>query len=84
MIIFQKKTRKKIIQNYWKTPNHPYRILIIGGCGSGKTNALFDLIKKQDDDVYKIADKLIDMLKINMKQNMNILSKNVKIMVLKF
>ena len=83
MIIFQKKTRKKIIQKCWKTPNHPYRILIIGGCGSGKTNALFDLIKKQDDDVYKIADKLIDMLKINMKQNMNILSKNVKIMVLK-
>ena len=25
-------------------PNHPYRILIIGGSGSGKTNALLNLI----------------------------------------
>ena len=30
-------------------PDHPYRILIIGGSGSGKTNALFNLIKEQDD-----------------------------------
>ena len=28
-------------------PNHPYRILIIGGSGSGKTNALLNLIKEQ-------------------------------------
>ena len=25
---------------------HPYRILIIGGSGSGKTNVLLNLIKK--------------------------------------
>ena len=30
-------------------PDHPYRILIIGGSGSGKTNALSDLINKQPD-----------------------------------
>ena len=30
-------------------PSHPYRILIIGGSGSGKTNALLNLIKEQDD-----------------------------------
>ena len=30
-------------------PGHPYRILIIGGSGSGKTNALLNLIKEQDD-----------------------------------
>ena len=30
-------------------PDHPYRILIIGGPGSGKTNALLDLINKQPD-----------------------------------
>ena len=30
-------------------PNHPYRILIIGVSGSGKTNALLNLIKEQDD-----------------------------------
>ena len=30
-------------------PDHPYRILIIGGSGSGKTNALLNSIKEQDD-----------------------------------
>ena len=30
-------------------PDHPYRILIIGGSGSGKTNALITLINEQDD-----------------------------------
>ena len=30
-------------------PDHPYRILIIGGSGSGKTNALLNLINKQLD-----------------------------------
>ena len=30
-------------------PDHPYRILIIGGSGSGKTNALLNLISQQDD-----------------------------------
>ena len=29
-------------------PDHPYRILIVGGSGSGKTNALLNLIKEQD------------------------------------
>ena len=28
-------------------PDHPYRILIIGGSGSGKTNALLNLINNQ-------------------------------------
>ena len=30
-------------------PHHPYTILIIGGSGSRKTNALLNLIKEQDD-----------------------------------
>ena len=30
-------------------PDHPYRILIIGGSGPGKTNLLLNLIKEQDD-----------------------------------
>ena len=29
------------------TPNHPYKMLITICSGSGKTKALFDLIKKQ-------------------------------------
>ena len=29
-------------------PDHPYRILIISGSGTRKTNALVNLIKEQD------------------------------------
>ena len=41
-------------------PDHPYRILIIGGSGSGKTNALLNLIKEQDDidKIYLYANEL--------------------------
>ena len=30
-------------------PDHPYRILIIGGSGSGKTNTLLNLMNEQND-----------------------------------
>ena len=30
-------------------PDHPYRMLIIGGSGSGKANALLNLINNQPD-----------------------------------
>ena len=33
--------------NWPYIPDHPYRILMIGGSGSGKTNALLNLIKNQ-------------------------------------
>ena len=41
-------------------PDHPYRVLITGGSGSGKTNALLDLVKKQDDidEIYLYAKDL--------------------------
>ena len=35
--------------NWPYIPDHSYRILTIGGSGSGKTNALFNLINKQPD-----------------------------------
>ena len=35
--------------NWSQIPDHPYRILIIGGSGSGKTNSLFNLINQQPD-----------------------------------
>ena len=35
-------------------PDHPYRILIIGGSGSGKTNVLLNLIRHQHPDTDKI------------------------------
>ena len=38
-------------------PDHPYRVLIIGGSGSGKTNALLNLINNQPDidNIYLYA-----------------------------
>ena len=38
-------------------PDHPYRIIIIGGSGSGKTNALINLINEQNniDKIYLYA-----------------------------
>ena len=40
--------------NWPYIPDHPYRILIIGGSGSGKTNVLLNLIKHQRPDIDKI------------------------------
>ena len=36
-------------KNWPYIPDHPYRILIIGGSGSGKTNTLLNLIENQPD-----------------------------------
>ena len=47
-------------------PDHPYRILIIGDPGSGKTDALLNLINNEPD-----IDKFIYILKIHTKQNIN-------------
>ena len=33
--------------NWPYIPDHPYRILVIGDSGSGKTNVLLNLIKRQ-------------------------------------
>ena len=43
-------------------PDHPYRILIVGGSGSGKTNALLNLISNQLD-IEKIYLYAIDPYK---------------------
>ena len=40
---------KKDNPNWPKISHHPYRILIIGSYGSGKTNSLFNLINHQPD-----------------------------------
>ena len=52
MINFDDVTKEKIKEhnpNWPKISDHPYRILIIGGSGSGKTNSLFNLICHQLD-----------------------------------
>ena len=43
----ENKTRHN--KNWPYTPDHPYRILIIGGSGSGKSKALLSLIENQPD-----------------------------------
>ena len=40
---------KKHNEKWPYIPDHPYRILIIGGSGSGKTNTLLNLINEQND-----------------------------------
>ena len=39
--------------NWPEIPDHPYRVLLIGGSGSGKTNAILNLIN-QEPDIDKI------------------------------
>ena len=41
-------------QNWPYIPDHPHKILIIGGSGSQKTNVLLNLIKHQRPDIDKI------------------------------
>ena len=45
----RKENIKELNPNWPQIPVHPYRILIIGGSGYGKTNSLFDLIHHQPD-----------------------------------
>ena len=40
---------KKHDEKWPHIPDHPYRILIIGGSGSGQTNTLLNLINEQND-----------------------------------
>ena len=43
------KNNKEHNENWPYIPNYPFRILIISGSGSGKTNALLNLINQQND-----------------------------------
>ena len=52
MIKFGKYTNENKTEHHLKWPyilDYPYRILIVGGSGSGKTNALLNLINNQPD-----------------------------------
>ena len=46
---YTNKNRTEHNKNWPYIPDHPYRILIIGGSGSGKTNVLLNLIENQPD-----------------------------------
>ena len=48
--------------NWRYIPDHPYKILIIGGSGSGKRNTLLNLINNQPDidKIYLCAKDLYE------------------------
>ena len=46
---YTNENKKEHNLNWPYIPDHPYRILIIGGSGTGKTNALLNLINNQQD-----------------------------------
>ena len=46
---------KKHNEKWPYIPDHPYRIITIGGSGSGKTNTLLNVIKEHD---YHVIDKI--------------------------
>ena len=50
-------------ENWPYIPDHPCRILIIGGSGSGKTNTLLNLINEQKDidKIYLYAKDLSEL-----------------------
>ena len=54
-------------KNWPYIPDHPYRILIIGGSGSEKTNLLLNLIETNQTLI-----KYIYTQKIHLNQNINI------------
>ena len=54
--------------NWPEIPDHSYRVLIVGGSGSGKTNALLNLIHNEPDidkiylyakDLYEVKNQLL-------------------------
>ena len=46
---YTNENKRKYNPNWLYIPDHPYKILIIGDSGFGKTNALLNLIEDQPD-----------------------------------
>ena len=74
MINFDDYTNENIIEHNSKwpyIPDHPYRILIIVGSGSGKKNALLNLINNQPD-IDKIYLYAKDPYEINKREKVGL------------
>ena len=61
-----KENTKEQNPEWQEVPDHPHRILMLGGSGCGKTNALLNLINNEPD-----LKKFIYTLKIHLKRNNN-------------
>ena len=59
-------------------PDHPYRIMIIGGSRSGKKKRILNLIKAKMITIVPLLVIFIYVLRIQMKKNINIFLRNVK------
>ena len=70
---------KKYNQKWSEIPDHPYRILIIGGSGSGKTNAVLNLINHKPD-----IDKILSYAKDPYEAKQQILINKRESTVLKY
>ena len=73
MINFDDYTNENIIEHNSKwpyIPDHPYRILIVSGSGSGKTNALLNLIHNEPD-IDKIYLYAKDQYLINKREKVD-------------
>ena len=69
MINFDEYTNENTIKhnpNWPYIPDHPYRILIIGGSGTGKTNALLNMIKT-NHTLIKYTRTQKTLMKLNIK-----------------
>ena len=56
--------------NWLQNPDYPYRLLVIRGFESVKTNSLFNL-RNQQPDIEKIYLYELYTLKFHIKQNIN-------------
>ena len=66
MVNYTNGNKTKFNSKWLYIPDQPYKILIIGGTSSGKTNALLNLINNQLELI-----KHIYMQAIHMKKNIN-------------
>ena len=58
-----KENIKELYTNWPQIPDHPYRVLIVGGSLSGKSNSLFNLLTHQPDidQIYFYAKNLYEV-----------------------
>ena len=72
-------TKENINNSNWpQIPDHPYRIFIIRGFGSGKTKALFNLIKKQNDNSCVINEVYLNVKDPNEAKYQHLINKRKK------